>query len=119
MTSKKTQRRFWVSWVCEEEDYRPLAYPPNPRILGWWCSGEDANGNTVLCAAVEARDEEAARDAIYADWPEAERTTDTIGWRIFGEIETPDWRPGDRFPLSDWMISRFDSDTITDDAGEG
>ena len=95
--------RFWISWVQDTEDHRPLAYPPNKSVLGWWCSGYDAYDRPVICAAVEARQEADARDAILKEWPEALNAGD---WRFF-ERRQDDFAPGDRFPLSDWMRERF------------
>lgn len=95
--------RYWVSWVQETKDYRPVDYPPNRKILGWWCSGSDSDEHAILCAVVEAKSMPEARDAVYIDWPEATENTD---WRFFEE-KPVDFIPGDRFPLSDWMESRF------------
>jgi hypothetical protein len=94
--------RYWVSWAQETEDYRPVDYPPNRKILGWWCSGTDADDKAILCALVEAAGPSDARDAVYIDWPEATQNTD---WRFFEE-KPADFVPGDRFPLSDWMNER-------------
>lgn len=38
----KPRNRWWLSWVQTTEDVRPLTDPPNENILGWWCSGYDA-----------------------------------------------------------------------------
>ena len=97
----QVMRRFWISWIQKTEDERPLSFPPNPAILGWWCSGYDGLGNPILCAAVQASDQDEAERAIGIDWPENERSS-----RFFEERAT-DWIPGDRFPLSDWMKERF------------
>lgn len=94
--------RFWISWVQRTEDYRPLTDPPNRAILGWWCSGYDADDNAVLCAAVEARDALQASVLVFADWPEAMHET----WRFHKPVAA-EWRPSDRFPLKPWMIERF------------
>jgi len=92
--------RFWISWWQPGEDYRPLTFPPNNHILGWWRSGERGEGESSLCAAVSAKDEDAAKRYVLKDWPEA---TD---WR-FCNVVASDYVPGDRFPLSDWMKPRF------------
>jgi len=97
-------QRFWVSWVQRTEDYRPVNYPPNRRILGWWCSGSDSDENAVLCAVVEANNESEVRDAVYTDWPELAENPD---WR-FMEEKSDTFVPNDRFPISGWMTSRFD-----------
>ena len=49
-------KRFWMSWYDAEEDYRPLHDPPSEAILGWWCSGEHADGRATLVALVQADD---------------------------------------------------------------
>ena len=92
---------FWMSWYQpfdETEDYKPLTYPPNTAILGWWCSGRTETGATI-CAWVKANCEEKAKEAIRQDWPEAE------DWRFCDEKEKP--TNSSRFPVSDWMIERF------------
>ena len=94
--------RFWVSWIQQTCDHRPLTYPPNDGILGWWCSGYDASGDAVLCAVIEAEDADAVRSVVVRDWPEASV------WRCF-EPRDCDWKPNDRFPLADWMRLRFTS----------
>ena len=94
--------KFWISWVQPVDDHRPLTYPPNKAVLGWWCSGECDDG-AVLCALVVARHDADARDAILKDWPEALEAGD---WRFFEECDQA-WVPGDRFPLSDWMKKRL------------
>ena len=104
---KGTTMRYWISWIQRTQDSRPLNGPPNSGILGWWCSGEDSNGWDVLCAAVEATDAGAACAAIFKDWPEAAEDMAANGWRIFEHDKGDDWRPSDRFPLSDWMKERF------------
>ena len=92
-------KRFWLSWIEPSEDYRPLTFPPNAAILGWWCSGYgDA---AILCAAVEAKSEDAAWKAVAKDWPGTKR-------KRFCDEKDAEWRPGDRFPLSEWMESRFE-----------
>jgi hypothetical protein len=94
-------KRYWVSWYQNTEDYRPVDYPPNKSVLGWWCTGYTDSGVT-LCAAIEATSEENVCKAIWIDWPEA----DTNNLRFCTE-KSDDFVPGDRFPMSDWMIERF------------
>lgn len=93
-------QRFWVSWIESEEDFRPLTYPPNEAIIGWWCSGYTEKNEATLCACVDAENQTAALEAIDRDWPGKKV------WR-FLEFRPSDWVPGDRFPLSDWMSERF------------
>jgi hypothetical protein len=92
-------KRFWMSWNEPARDHRPLNYPPNPQILGWWCSGYGSDDVAMLCAWVEATDEDTARAAILLDWP------GNKSWR-FGDEVGRDWRPGNRFPLPDWSKDR-------------
>ena len=106
-------QRFWVSWVQPGEDHRPLGYPPNDQILGWWCSGYDSEDNAMLCACVVGEGETVgdqmrhATAAIEKEWPEATAAEQNEnGWRFFEQREA-NWQPNDRFPLSDWMGERF------------
>jgi hypothetical protein len=100
-------KRYWVSWTQRTEDFRPLSYPPNESILGWWCSGSDGDGNAVLCAVVAAAEDSDVCSAIFKDWPEAKDEIMNNNWRIFCEKKV-DWKPGDRFPINKtWMAERF------------
>ena len=95
--------RFWLSWHQPTDDFRPLTDPPNAAVLGWWCSGYDADDTPILCALVSAVNTRAAKQKVRLSWPEAPSARRE--WRIEQEQE-PDWLPGDRFPLSDWMQKR-------------
>lgn len=97
--------RYWCSWVCTEEDHRPVTYPPGAGVLGWWCSGYDAADNSTLCALIEAEDADAVAGVVRADWPEFGGA-----WRIEPKVVPDDFLPGDRFPLSDWMRERVGAD---------
>jgi hypothetical protein len=93
-------KRFWMSWNEPAQDYRPLNYPPNASILGWWCSGYDGDGVvSMICAWVAAEDEDAAKAAVVLDWPGDK------SWRFCDEVAM-DWRPNNRFPLSAWSKER-------------
>lgn len=96
-------KRFWISWYQPSEDYRPLTYPPNAAVIGWWRTGdaETMSGITAysLVALIEARSARAARSSVRKDWPEA------ACWRFCDE-KPSGWLPNDRFPLSDWMRER-------------
>lgn len=92
-------KRFWISWIQPGDDFRPLTFPPNESVCGWWRSGEIGEMST-LCAVVDAESENAAEDAILKDWPEV------FEWR-FCEPKSVGWVPGDRFPPSDWMVARL------------
>ena len=89
----------WISWHQPTDDIRPMAYPPNAAILGWWDTGESGDGAATLCALVMAPDEQAAKTAVLEDWPEAER------WRFCVPRDTTD--TGDRFPPTKWMLERM------------
>jgi hypothetical protein len=91
-------KRFWLSWNELAKDYRPLSYPPNSCILGWWCTGYDDTSSRI-CAWVTATDEEAAKAAVALDWPGAK------DWRFCAEVGR-DWEPSDRFPLAEWTRAR-------------
>lgn len=54
-----------------------------------------------MCATVEAESEDAAREAIRRDWPEAEE------WRFCEPRPDKKIELGDRFPLDDWMVERI------------
>lgn len=93
-------KRFWVSWVQRTNDYRPIGYPPHKPVLGWWCSGYDSQDNAILVALVEVKDEEDAQKVVSKEWPEWD------GWRFIDEVDS-DFKPSNRFQLSDWMKERI------------
>ena len=104
-------KRFWICWHQPTEDERPLTFPPNAAILGWWCTGygygyeqEDLPIIPVICALVEADTLPAALKAIKKDWPEAE-LNGSDDWDA--EVEANWLPPKDRFPPSDWMSERM------------
>lgn len=88
---------YWISWYEPGTDHRPLSFPPNKAVLGWWCTGESGNRATI-CALVRAESEDAAKAAVREDW-----AADV--WR-FCDLR-PKINLGDRFPLEDWMRPRF------------
>jgi hypothetical protein len=98
---RKPRNRWWLSWVQTSEDFRPLAHPPNKDVLGWWCSGYDADDNAILCAAVIGSTERDAKKAIAKDWPESK----TANWRFCRLLESLEL--SDRFPLDSWAKERF------------
>lgn len=104
-TKLRHANRWWVSWWEKSEDYRPMHFPPNLNVLGWWCSGERRGGGKTreasICAVVEADSEKMAKAAINRDWPGDKK------WRFCTE-KTPDYQPSDRFPLQEWMRVRFE-----------
>ena len=87
-------KRFWLSWYTRGE----LTYD-GP----WWISGytTDADGSdvAVVCAAVEAVSEVAAKRAM-----ESASSGGLIEWRFCTE-KPEDWDPFcDRFPRTDAMV---------------
>lgn len=94
-------KRFWISWLQDTEDFHPITSPPNPSIVGWWRSSESDDFH-VLCAVVDARNADEARDAILQEWPLA---MEQAGWSHF-DNKPLDWLPHnsfphDRFPIID------------------
>ena len=91
---------FWISWYQPTDDHRPLSFPPNESILGWWCTGQRcSDDSSTLCAMIVAEDEAYAKIAIRKDWPEAG------DWRFCDESKNTDLC--DRFPTNDWMKIRI------------
>ena len=90
---------YWASWIQPTNDYRPITYPPNNKILGWWCSGYNQDG-AILCAMILACSEETAKKCVLIDWPEA------INWRFCDRRD--DLEISDRWRLEEWMKVRFD-----------
>jgi hypothetical protein len=94
--------RYWLSWYDESFDYRPVKYPPNEAILGWWCTGLDHRDRATICALVQASSEHEAWAAVAKDWPQSSE-------HRFIEDRGPDYViTSDRFPrTAAWMISRM------------
>ncbi len=104
-----TFKLYWCSWNQPTEDHRPVKFPPNEQILGWWCSGYamDNNGDftaSTLCAWVKAKDEDDVLKGVSKDWPEI---TSMSQFRFCDEKEK--YEPCDRFPIEPykWMKERF------------
>jgi hypothetical protein len=95
------RKRFWISWVQDTDDYRPVSYPPNKAVLGWWWSGTTPNGYS-LCAVVEANSLEDAVSKVLIDWPEI--SGDNLR---FCDQRGSSYVPSDRFVMEDWMKERF------------
>ena len=94
------QKYWWVSWYQPTEDIRPLKFPPGEKILGWWNTGYRCDdGAATIVSKVIADAESHAKEEVIKDWPEAQE------WRFCDETDGS--RPGDRFPLSEWMEERF------------
>ncbi len=104
--SKNKLKRYWVSWWQQTADYRPLKDPPQPtNIKAWWNSGGDFEGNSTLCAVVEAENGEKAQEYILQSWQENDGEVGEF--RFVDEVEK-DWLPNDRFPITkDWQKERL------------
>lgn len=90
----------WISWYQPTKDHRPLIFPPNDKIMGWWCTGKRADGASTMVAFVVAETYETAQEIICKDWPEA-----VDNWRFHEHVTNK--QLSDRFPLSPWMEERF------------
>ncbi|HHN9180003.1 TPA: hypothetical protein ACP63B_002856 [Escherichia coli] len=100
----------WISWYQPTADYRPNQYPPTIGVLAWWKTGEGDKGMTLV-ALVDAETEEAAKEHIRLNWPEASE------WR-FCEDKT-DKTFSCRYPVQDWMVARGCSNASQLRAREG
>lgn len=96
---------YWIGWYQPTEDHRPLRFPPQRLVFGWWCTGQDMEDNFTMVAWVKARNEEEAKETILTEWPEAER------WRFCERKERIE--SSDRFPFSDWMKKRIDAEDMS------
>ncbi len=59
-----------ISWYQPTQDFRPLSFPPNKNILGWWKTGENTSNESTLVAIVNAVSFKDAEKIIRKDWPE-------------------------------------------------
>ena len=96
-------KNFWISWYQRTNDYRPLSFPPNQRVLGWWKTGDVSDNSFTLVSLVKAKSEDDAKMSILIDWPEAKDN-----WRFCEERENISL--SDRFQLSDWMEERINNE---------
>ncbi len=101
---------FWCSWYQPGLDHRPLKYPPNEQIIGWWCSGYamDDNGDftvSIICAWVKAASAKDVVKAVNKDWPEI---TSLDQFRF---CEEHPFVSNERFSVEsyDWMKKRVES----------
>lgn len=102
---------YWVSWVCTEDDYRPVSCPPNENVLGWWCTGQDSNDNAILCAMVFSETyDSGVIDSIQKDWPEF-----AGDFRLFEVHKT--LKLSDRFVVSEWMEPRLHGHGVEHEKG--
>lgn len=74
--------RYWISWVQETLDYRPIIYPVYKQIIGYWCSGYEKDF-PIMCALVQCDNKGDAQILIYKHWPEAIYRD----WRFFDKLE--------------------------------
>lgn len=88
--------RYWVSF--EDKDHRPVpgAYPADKYVAGYWCSGESATGNQIVCAALCCEDMARVHATLQKHWP-------THGEIRFCEVKADDFDPttGGRFQWGD------------------
>lgn len=88
-------KTYWISWIGPVGGFE-LHWP-------WWISGYrlgDEEDTPTICAAVKAKNENAAKEVILASHDDKPKD---IEWRFCNE--RPDgWEPFcDRFPRADWM----------------
>ena len=85
---------YWVSWYSE--------LPLNEFELHspWWISGYTADDTPILCAAIQARREDDAKDYVLQSY---DTPPSTVEWRFITE-QPDDWVPfSGRFPKAEWM----------------
>lgn len=92
---------YWVSWYQPTLDFRPLSFPPNNNILGWWKTGENTSNESTLVAIVTSISSDDVREIVHIDWPEV------TNWRFIEKKST--LLLNDRFPLTNWMIERINN----------
>lgn len=99
------KRLFWVGWQFKGADWRPIHFPPNEGILGWWKTGEAGCGEptiSTLVGWVEAETEEAAVALVSEEWDVDLRGGDLRFVEQKQKVVT-----SDRFPTKDWMVGRL------------
>lgn len=87
---------FWLSWYCADDDMGKFElHSP------WWISGTRMTDDaSTICAAVQAEDEEAAKEVVSASY---DIRPASLEWR-FCEPRASDWTPfSERFPRWEWM----------------
>ena len=100
MVNAKTKTYQWISWYQPTDDHRPLTFPPNDKVLGWWCTGQrGSDGASTMVAMIDVENKGDAEQAVLKDWPEAE-------WRFCEDRDH--LRLSDRFPLDGWAKDRFE-----------
>lgn len=101
------ETRWWMSFIGDAT--RGVLWPPPEGMLGSWCTGWDSDDKPVIVCWTQAPTEEAARAIAAQSFPESAGRE----FRFCGVVEH-DWRPNDRFPLSDWMEERLDAPANTE-----
>jgi len=88
-------KNFWISW------YSDIPLDQFEMHRPWWISGYDADDRPIVCAAVPAPDEQAARLFVRRSY---DNPPDDLDWR-FVEERPDDWSPfNSRFEEAKWMI---------------
>lgn len=95
------EKNYWLSWYCPNGLYGKFElHSP------WWVSGQtmDEPSDFMICAAVKADSDEAARAIVINSHDEPYRDqAANVAWR-FVEERPVDWSPfNDRFQRADWM----------------
>lgn len=88
-------KRFWVSWYATRRNGPFTLHAP------WWISGVRCSDDAkVVCAAILAKDEAAAKEAILVAHYTRPREVELR----FCSEKPGDWDPFcDRFPRAAWM----------------
>ena len=85
------KKNWWLSWISLRLGFT-LHWP-------WWVTGYQGE-RPIFVAAVQAEDEDAAKNLIYAAY---DTKVSRLYWRFCNEMPD-DWEPfNERFPRADWM----------------
>jgi hypothetical protein len=95
------KQKWWVSWYETPDMYEACICALADTRLPIWPSGFRVSDDaSTMVAAVQAENEEAAREQITSLY----RGIWDIEWR-FVEKRPDDWSPFcDRFPWAEWML---------------
>lgn len=91
--------RYWIRFIMEE-GYEPNNSPPGEGVLAWWCSGFDGSDKPIICALVDAEDDDHAEELIDENWSDYDvKTVDRVD---------DDFIPTGRFNIEeDWSKERL------------
>jgi len=90
----QTKYSYWVSWFHLDAVSFEYDGP-------WWVTGVDSQERSLICAAVRAESEDAARRLVLATYMEP--LEKALEWR-FVHAKSDDWNPfSPRFPPAEWM----------------